>query len=99
MDTGKRRSATTIAWRRSFSIERNDSRDRRRLVGIIGLHSKAPAQFLLNPHRGIVDRLSATHDAAKRQLDEGAAKVTSNDVDRAQVYLRLARAKHAQAAG
>jgi len=48
--------------------------------------------------RAIVERLSATRDAAKRQLDAGAREVTSVDVNRATVYLRLAQTKSIQAA-
>jgi outer membrane protein TolC len=48
--------------------------------------------------RGVVERLSATHDAAKQGLEEGVRNVTDADVKRAAVYLRLARAKRVQAA-
>jgi outer membrane protein TolC len=48
--------------------------------------------------RGVVERLGAIRDTAKRSVDEGARNVTSNDVNRTTVYLRLAEAKHTQAA-
>jgi outer membrane protein TolC len=47
--------------------------------------------------RGVVDRLTATRDAAKRQLDAGARDVSSADVSRVTVYLRLAETKQVQA--
>jgi outer membrane protein TolC len=47
---------------------------------------------------GIVDRLGAIRDAAKRQLDEGAADVTSADVSRTTTYVHLAQVKKIQAA-
>ncbi len=46
---------------------------------------------------GVVDRLSATYEAAKKQLDAGAKDVTSVDVERTQVYLRLAQARKVEA--
>src|SRR5262249_55132192 len=48
--------------------------------------------------RGVVDRLTATRDAAQKQLDAGARDVTAVDVRRASVYLRLAVARRVQAA-
>jgi hypothetical protein len=45
----------------------------------------------------VVDRLGATHKAAKDQLNAGVREVTSADVDRVSVYLRLAEAKRQQA--
>jgi outer membrane protein TolC len=47
--------------------------------------------------RGVVERLSATRDAAQRALDAGAKDVTSTDVSRSLVYLRLAEARRTQA--
>jgi outer membrane protein TolC len=47
--------------------------------------------------RGIVDRLAATRDAAKRSLDAGARDVSATDVNRATVYLRLAGTRQTQA--
>jgi outer membrane protein TolC len=47
--------------------------------------------------RNVVERLSATHDTAKQMLKEGARDVTTNDVNRALVYLRQAQAKQSQA--
>jgi outer membrane protein TolC len=47
--------------------------------------------------RGVVERLSAIHDSAKRMLDAGARNVTSSDVGKSLVYLRLAEAKRVQA--
>ena len=49
--------------------------------------------------RSVVDRLTAIQQTAKRQLDAGARDVSSADVNRATVYLRLARAKRVEAAG
>ncbi len=46
--------------------------------------------------RGVVDRLTATHDAAKGQLEAGG-NVTSTDVQRTLTYLRLAETKRIQA--
>jgi outer membrane protein TolC len=46
---------------------------------------------------GVVERLHATHDAAQRGLDAGAADLTSADVNRATVYQHLAEAKLEQA--
>ncbi len=48
--------------------------------------------------RGVVDRLSATYDAAQRQLKAGARDVTATDVNRTLVYLRLAETRQIQAA-
>ena len=45
----------------------------------------------------VVERLSATRDAAKKQLDAGVRTITSGDVQRATVYTRLAQAKRVQA--
>jgi outer membrane protein TolC len=45
----------------------------------------------------VVDRLTATHDSAKRALDEGAKDVVAADVSRSLVYLRLAEVKQIQA--
>jgi outer membrane protein TolC len=47
--------------------------------------------------RAIVDRLSATRDAAQKSLDGGARDVTAVDVKRATVYLRLAESRRVQA--
>jgi outer membrane protein TolC len=47
---------------------------------------------------GVVQRLSAVHDTAKRQLDAGARDITDVDVNKALVYLRLAESKRIQAA-
>src|SRR5205807_1354606 len=47
--------------------------------------------------RGIVDRLTATRDAAQRSLDAGARDVSATDVNRATVYLRLAVTRRTQA--
>jgi outer membrane protein len=46
----------------------------------------------------VVDRLTATHKAAKDQLDAGVREVAAGDVDRIAVYVRLAQAKRVQAA-
>jgi outer membrane protein TolC len=43
--------------------------------------------------RSVVDRLTATRDAAKKALDGGARDVTAVDVNRATVYLRLAETR------
>jgi outer membrane protein TolC len=48
--------------------------------------------------RAVVDRLTATYDTAKQQLDAGAADITAKDVDKIQVYMRLAEVKRIQAA-
>ncbi|MBI1918460.1 MAG: TolC family protein [Planctomycetes bacterium] len=48
--------------------------------------------------RGVVDRLSATYDAAQKQLKAGARDVTATDVNRTLVYLRLAETRQVQAA-
>lgn len=48
--------------------------------------------------RKVVERLSATHDAAQQQLNNGARDITTADVNRALVYLRQAQAKQVQAA-
>jgi outer membrane protein TolC len=47
--------------------------------------------------RSVVERLGAVRDTAKRQLDAGARDVTSSDVQRTTVYLRLAETKRLQA--
>jgi outer membrane protein TolC len=47
--------------------------------------------------RGVVDRLTAVYEAAQKQLDAGAKDVTATDVNRTQVYLRLARTRRTQA--
>lgn len=47
---------------------------------------------------GVVGRLSATYNAASKQVEQGAAGVTTDDVNRTLVYLRLAEAKQVQAA-
>jgi outer membrane protein TolC len=47
---------------------------------------------------GVVGRLTATYETAKKQLDAGAADVTSDDVNRTLTYLRLAESKQVQAA-
>jgi outer membrane protein TolC len=47
--------------------------------------------------RGVVERLHATHDAAQRGLDAGAADLTSADVNRATVYQHLAETRLEQA--
>ncbi len=47
--------------------------------------------------RGVVERLSATKEAAQRALQAGARDVTSADVDRTSVYLRLAETRRTQA--
>ena len=48
--------------------------------------------------RGVVDRLTATRDAAKKQLEAGARDVTAVDVNRAATYLHLAEVRRVQAA-
>jgi outer membrane protein TolC len=47
--------------------------------------------------RAVVDRLTATRDAAQKALDAGARDVTAGDVKRASVYLRLAQSRRVQA--
>jgi len=47
--------------------------------------------------RSVVERLTATRDAAKRQLDAGARDVSAADVNRATIYVRLAAARRTQA--
>jgi hypothetical protein len=47
--------------------------------------------------RGVVDRLKATRDTAKRALDAGSLDVTAVDVRRATTYLHLAETKRIQA--
>lgn len=47
---------------------------------------------------GVIQRLTATRDAARRALESGARDVTSTDVERASVYLRLAETRRLQAA-
>jgi hypothetical protein len=49
--------------------------------------------------RGVVSRLTGLYETAKKQLDAGAADITSTDVNRAKVYLQLAKTKQLQAAG
>jgi outer membrane protein TolC len=46
---------------------------------------------------GVVERLSATHDAARRSLESGVRDITSTDVKRTLVYLRLAQTRRTQA--
>src|SRR5262249_40931199 len=48
--------------------------------------------------RSVVARLTAIQQTAKRQLDAGARDVSSADVNRSTVYLRLARARRVEAA-
>jgi hypothetical protein len=48
--------------------------------------------------RGVVDSLSTTLEAAKESLEAGDRDVTSADVQRTTVYLRLAQTKQTQAA-
>jgi len=48
--------------------------------------------------RSVVDRVTATRDAAKKSLDAGARDVTATDVNRASVYVRLAETRRLQAA-
>jgi outer membrane protein TolC len=45
----------------------------------------------------VVERLTAVHSLAQKQLDAGAKEVTSADVQRTLVYLRLAGARRQQA--
>jgi hypothetical protein len=45
----------------------------------------------------VVERLKATHDAAERALKAGVREATSADVNRSQVYLRLAQTKQVEA--
>ena len=45
----------------------------------------------------VVERLSATRDAAQRAVDNGAKDTTVSDVQRATVYLHLAEARRTQA--
>src|SRR5438445_4056527 len=47
--------------------------------------------------RSVVERLTATRDAARRQLDAGARDGSAADVNRATVYVRLAGARRTQA--
>jgi outer membrane protein TolC len=47
--------------------------------------------------RAVVERLSATRDAAQKALDAGARDATATDVNRATVYLRLADSRLVQA--
>jgi hypothetical protein len=47
--------------------------------------------------RSIVDRLTATRDAAKRLLDAGARDVSANTVNAATVYLHMAGTRRTQA--
>jgi hypothetical protein len=47
---------------------------------------------------GVVDRLTATRNLARKALDAGARDVAATDVDRSSVYLDLAQTKRVQAA-
>src|SRR5262249_51864559 len=47
--------------------------------------------------RAVVERLGATRDAAQKALDGGARDVTTVDVNRATVYLRLAETRRVHA--
>ena len=47
--------------------------------------------------RSIVERLTATRDAAQRSLNAGARDVSATDVSRASVYVRLAETRRIQA--
>jgi outer membrane protein TolC len=47
--------------------------------------------------RTVVGRLAAAHDAAQLALKSGARDITTADVNRVSVYLRLARTKQTQA--
>jgi hypothetical protein len=48
--------------------------------------------------RGVVDRLTAIHDSADKQLKGGARDINATDVARAKVYLQLAKTRQIQAA-
>jgi hypothetical protein len=48
--------------------------------------------------RGVVERLQATREAAQQGLESGVRDVTSNDVNRTLVYIRLAQTQQTQAA-
>jgi outer membrane protein TolC len=48
--------------------------------------------------RGVVERLGAINDVARGAVQSGARNVTSNDVNRTTVYLRLAQAQQHKAA-
>jgi outer membrane protein TolC len=48
--------------------------------------------------RTVVERLSAAHEAAELAVKSGSREVTATDVNRAAVYLRLARTRRIQAA-
>jgi outer membrane protein TolC len=48
--------------------------------------------------RVVVERLAATRDAAQQALEAGARDVTTADVNRTSVYLRLAQTRQTQAA-
>jgi outer membrane protein TolC len=48
--------------------------------------------------RGVVDRLSAINEVARGALQSGARNVTSTDVNRTTVYLRLAQTQQVKAA-
>jgi outer membrane protein TolC len=48
--------------------------------------------------RGVVERLAATREAAQQALEAGARDVTTADVNRTSVYLRLAQTRQTQAA-
>jgi outer membrane protein TolC len=45
----------------------------------------------------VVERLTAVHSLAKKQLDAGAKDITAADVQRTEVYLRLAETRRQQA--
>jgi outer membrane protein TolC len=47
--------------------------------------------------RGVVERLTAINEVARGALQSGARNVTSNDVNRTSVYLRLAQAQQHKA--
>jgi outer membrane protein TolC len=47
--------------------------------------------------RGVVARLKATRDQAKRAVEAGEREVTNNEVNRATTYLHLAETKRSQA--
>jgi outer membrane protein TolC len=47
---------------------------------------------------GVVERLSAVHSTAEKQLKEGARDITAADVKRALVYVRQAQTRQIQAA-
>ena len=47
--------------------------------------------------KSVVERLTATHEAAERALKAGARDIAAPDVHRAEVYLRLAETRRTQA--